>query len=83
MRKYNETQENFELQEVACNKCGRNMRVERGILKEGCFHADFAFGYFSKRDGMRHRFELCEECYDEMIAEFAIPVEESPEQELL
>ncbi len=82
MRKYN-NEESMELQEVICNKCGRHMRVERGILKEGCFHADHAFGYFSKRDGVRHRFELCEECYDEIINEFVIPVEESPEQELL
>lgn len=82
MIKYN-NEESMELQEVICNRCGRKMRVERGILKEGCFHADYAFGYFSKRDGIRHKFELCEDCYDKMIAEFAIPVEESPEQELL
>ncbi|MBQ7954644.1 MAG: hypothetical protein IJ282_02730 [Lachnospiraceae bacterium] len=83
MKKYKNNEENLELLEVHCNKCGRNMRVENGILKEGCFHGDFAFGYFSERDGVRHRFELCEKCYNEVISGFVIPVEETQEQELL
>ena len=82
MRKYNSENEPV-LQEVVCNQCGRALKVEKGILKEGCFHGDFAFGYFSERDGMRHRFELCEACYNKMIAGFQIPVEETQEQELL
>ena len=82
MRKYNNENEPV-LQEVVCNQCGRALRVENGILKEGCFHGDFSFGYFSERDGMRHRFELCEGCYNKMIAGFQIPVEETQEQELL
>lgn len=82
MKKYY-NEENLELQEMVCNKCGRRMNVRNGILKEGCFQADVVFGYFSRRDGMRHRFELCEDCYDEMIDGFAIPVEETRQQELL
>lgn len=82
MKKYY-NEENLELQEMVCNKCGRRMNVKNGILKEGCFQGDCAFGYFSRRDGMRHRFELCEDCYDEMISGFAIPVEETRQQELL
>lgn len=82
MRKYNNDNEPV-LLEVTCNQCGRALKVENGILKEGCFHGDFAFGYFSERDGMRHRFELCEACYNKMIAGFQIPVWETQEQELL
>ena len=54
-----------------------------GILMEGCFHAETAFGYFSNKDGKRHSFDLCEECYDKMIEGFAIPAEEEEISELL
>ena len=82
MRKYANMVENY-LEQVCCNKCGRSLRVENGILKEGCFHGEQSFGYFSKRDGMKHNFDLCESCYEEMIEEFALPVEEAEEKELL
>ena len=35
------------------------------------------------KDGLRHRFDLCEDCYDKWIHTFAVPVEEMPETELL
>ena len=40
------------------------------------------FGYFSRKDGLRHKFDLCEDCYDKWIHTFAVP-EEMPETELL
>lgn len=80
MRNYN--LEN-QLETVICNKCKKNLKVENGMLKEGCFHADYVFGYFSKKDGQKHSFDLCEECYDEMTSAFALPVEEQEERELL
>lgn len=80
MRKYvNES----ELETVVCNKCKKVLKVENGILKEGCFHADYAFGYFSNRDGQEHSFDLCEECYDEVTAEFALPPMVQEKSELL
>lgn len=82
MKKYS-TKDRQELLEVICNGCGRSLRVEGGILREGCCGVDMAFGYFSSRDGMRHRFDLCEECYTKIIAKFKVPVEESEETELL
>lgn len=82
MRRYgNETDK--ELVQVVCNQCKKDLKLENGYLKEGCFAVDFCFGYFSKRDGMRHRFDLCEECYTKMISGFQLPVEEVPENELL
>ena len=51
-------------------------------MKEGCFTVDYTFGYFSRKDGTRHRFDLCEDCYDKMIGQFEIPVEEDEETEL-
>ena len=82
MRRY-EDETNTRLIQVVCNQCKKELKVEQGYLKEGCFSADTTFGYFSRKDGMRHCFDLCEECYDKMIAGFQIPVEESEVNELL
>lgn len=68
---------------VICNKCGKELRYEKGYLKEGSFHGECSFGYFSNKDGLKHRFDLCEACYDEMISHFKIPVEIIREKELV
>ncbi|MBQ7840277.1 MAG: hypothetical protein IJ390_07300 [Lachnospiraceae bacterium] len=68
---------------VRCNGCGRSMKVENGVLKEGCFLGRQDFGYFSTMDGQRHSFDLCEECYREMAKAFTIPVEMEDITELL
>ncbi len=82
MRKYESTNE-AKLERVVCNQCKKVLKLENGYLKEECFHADHIFGYFSRKDGTRHSFDLCEECYDRMIARFQIPVETEEEKELL
>ena len=71
------------LVQVNCNCCGRKMMVKNGIVEEGCIMARVPFGYFSKKDGQVHRFELCEACYDKIIAGFQIPVEIEEETVLL
>lgn len=71
MKKYNEINE---LIEVSCNQCGKMLRVEGGVLKEGAFSTEVSFGYFSKKDGQKHEIDLCEDCYDKWIKEFKIPV---------
>ena len=82
MREYENGTE-AKLMKVVCNKCGRTLKVEDGYLKEGCFHGRVTFGYFSRRDGITHQFDLCEECYDAMTAQFVVPVEVNPETEML
>ena len=81
MRKYSDEYK-LELTEVVCNKCGRHLVVENGILKEGCFLGNYVFGYFSEKDGTRQEFDLCETCYDAMAEAFLIPVSETEENEL-
>ena len=81
MRKYSD-ESNTRLEEVFCNKCGRPLKVENGILKEGCFLGNAFFGYFSEKDGTRQCFDLCEVCFDDMTKTFSIPVEEIEEKEL-
>ncbi len=82
MREYMNREVNH-LEQVRCNKCGRSLKVENGMLKEGCFHAEHSFGYFSKQDGMKHSFDLCEECYEKVVKEFVLSVEVMEENELL
>lgn len=82
MRKY-ESGKPEELLEVVCNQCGRKLLVENGYLKEGCFSADNLFGYFSRRDGEKHHFDLCEDCYEKLAAQFAVPVEKENATELV
>lgn len=70
--------------EMICNGCGRKLRCsdDSGIFLEDAFVAEKAWGYFSKKDLTRHRFILCEECYDDMIARFAVPPDEEEVTEL-
>ncbi len=82
MRQYHVIECN-ELARVVCNGCGKELRVENGYLKEECFSAEQIFGYFSKKDGVRHQFDLCEECYERIIGSFAVPVDEDEVEELL
>lgn len=70
------------VQKIFCNGCGRPMKIENGIVREGIFSGEVSFGYFSKKDGIRQEFDLCEECYDRMIRQFTIPVTVQEETEL-
>ena len=72
-----------ELVSVICNQCKKKLKVENGIVKEGCFFFFFQQGNVSNKDGMEYRFDLCAACYDKMTAGFAIPVEEEEAKELL
>ena len=38
------------LKKAICNNCKKELRVERGILKEGIFEGTHTFGYFSNKD---------------------------------
>lgn len=82
MRKYVDGQDK-KLVQAVCNKCGRALKVEDGYLKEGCFSAEAAFGYFSRKDGIVQSFDLCEDCYDQLVSQFAVPPEEREGAELL
>ena len=82
MRRYVDGQDK-KLVKVVCNKCGRELLVEDGYLKEFCFEAEAAFGYFSRKAGTIHYFDLCEDCYDEWTAQFRVPVEETENLEFL
>lgn len=81
MRKLDE--KTGELQRVICNQCGKELLVNQGIVREGVFLGDSAFGYFSRKDGRLLKFDLCEDCYDELCKGFLIPVEVENRTELI
>ncbi len=66
-----------------CNSCGKVLKVENGILLEDAFEATKEWGYFSERDTEVHHFNLCEECYNQLISQFKIPVEIRNKSEVL
>ena len=80
MRKYGK---DGRLDCVICNRCGKKLAVKHGIVREGVFTSDHRWDFFSEKDGEVHHFDLCEDCYDEMTAEFRIPVDVEDEIELL
>ena len=71
------------LQSVICNRCGKPLKVENGVLKEGCLQVCQTFGYFSAMDGTQVRFDLCEACYLELKKSFLIAPQEEEATELL
>ena len=68
MRQYKEEKTKV-IDKIICNKCGKEM-IEADVLS-----VEKRWGYFSEKDNEVHRFDLCEQCYDEWIASFQIPVD--------
>lgn len=80
MRRYGK---NGQLEAVVCNMCGKKIVVKSGVIREGAVMFDHAWDFFSEKDGDVHHFDLCEACYDELTAQFKIPVDVEEQTELL
>lgn len=78
---YLEGAKQYSNSEVYCNCCGR-MISTAGNEREDYLQVKKAWNYFSSRDLTGHVFNMCESCYDQMIASFKIPVEEFPVDEI-
>ncbi len=61
------------MKEIRCNICGKVIKKEQGILKEDVLEVVKDWGYFSEKDMERHKFLICESCYDQWISGFKIP----------
>ena len=72
-----------QLESVVCNCCGKKLVVKDGIIREGVLTINHAWDFFSEKDGEMHHMDLCEECYDEIISGFRIPVDVEEQTELL
>lgn len=69
MRKY----ENKELNLIICNRCKKEIPVRNDVPREDGLFVEKRWNYFSHKDNEVHRFDLCEQCYDELVAGFLIP----------
>lgn len=68
-------QETREVEKIICNKCGKEILVSNGVPQGDSLHVEKRWGYFSEKDNDVHSFDLCEACYDEMVAGFVIAPE--------
>ena len=66
-----------------CNKCGRELNMIHGILREDVLAVEKEWGYFSKKDTRVDFFRICEHCYDSMIRDFVIPPQERTKTEVM
>lgn len=82
MREYTKGREAI-LKKVVCNQCNKQLKIENGIVLEDRLAVEKSWGYFSKKDGVVHSFDLCEECYDNIIKGFVLPITVKKQNELL
>ena len=72
MREYKVSlQEEMVLSRVICNGCGQEISLDCAEH----FHGEKTWGYFSGQDGRKDSFDLCEACYQKMIAGFAVKID--------
>lgn len=74
MRQYH-LKEERKTEKIFCNQCGKEIIVKNEMPQEDILTVEKRWGYFSEKDNEVHRFDLCESCYDKLIAQFVIPVE--------
>ncbi|MFV0314753.1 MAG: hypothetical protein ACK5I7_06570 [Anaerotignum sp.] len=73
MKEYKMTaQEVNEVSKVICNCCGKEIPLVGDGMWEEYFHAEKYWGYFSKQDGRKDSFDLCQDCYEKMVEGFKI-----------
>lgn len=66
-----------------CNVCGKEFRTLPSGEFEEALTVEKTWGYFSRKDAVRHSFAVCEECYDKWVASFAVAPDEEQASELL
>ncbi|MCI8514180.1 MAG: hypothetical protein HFI93_06070 [Lachnospiraceae bacterium] len=68
--------------EIRCNRCGKKLPLTPGgVPQEDFVEVDKLWGYYSGQDGVRIRFDLCENCVNEWIQTFEIPPEKEDAEE--
>ena len=72
MRRY---KSGSQLETVICNCCGKKLVVKDGSVREGMVSWNPVWDFFSERDGEVHHMDICEECYNNWIAQFCISVD--------
>ena len=60
---------------IICNKCGKEILIEKLIYHQDVLTVEKRWGYFSEKDNEVHTFDICEACYDEWTSTFLVPIE--------
>ncbi len=70
---------------VYCNCCGKeiNFKQDTQIAMEDYVRIEKSWGYFSDKDGICQKINVCESCFDAWVGSFALAPAEEEEQELL
>ncbi len=74
---------NIIVKEMYCDRCGKKIRVKDGVIMEGVFSFEHEWGFFSEKDGEIHSADLCEKCYDEVVAMSGIKVIKKKKTEII
>jgi ribosomal-protein-alanine N-acetyltransferase len=78
MRKYKTISVSKELvDEIYCNCCGKRIEKNAHQYFQDHLHVEKQWEYHSKKDGKKHEFDICEECYDKWIKSFKISIEKN------
>ena len=70
-----ELEEKNKVEKIICNKCGKEIWVRGGIPQKDVLEVEKRWGYHSRKDNQVDRFDLCEDCYDELVESFQIKIE--------
>jgi hypothetical protein len=75
MKKYKQ-KKTIELIETdrVCNKCGISINIEDNDYLNRISSVDICFGYGSMNDGSKWSFDICDDCLEQIVSEFKIPV---------
>ena len=70
---------------VYCNCCGKEIQFKENtqIALEDYVVIDKSWGYFSSKDGIRQKMNICESCFDAWVQTFAAAPVKEQEDELL
>ena len=60
---------------IICNKCAKEILVEKEIYHKDVLTVEKRWGYFSEKDNEVHTFDICEACYDEWTSRFVISIQ--------
>lgn len=73
-----------ELEQIVCNGCKRLIHgMNEAELYEEYLHIEKTWGYFSKQDGQKIAFDLCEQCVNDLLKRLCIPAYQEEEIEFL
>lgn len=61
--------------EIRCQCCGETIKKIDKRNYPDYLSIDKTWGYFSNKDLERHRFIICERCYDRWTSSFVLPID--------